>query len=353
MTAALPTGRTHKCRSIVLASLLLTLATLHAAVATAHGPDPTLSGSLWASNQSLGYDWLSGQVPPSQLQSAIVAAATDVTNTRLSKAATFSHVTGAASWINYGSSICNDTTGLACFSRANAPSSFHMSFRVQGYQFTWGNMDWCQFHSTFPNGCYDAEMVAVDEFGHVEILNHHVNYTNNSDYLDAAVQTYSHTKPNVGWNVHTLEKCDQASLQVKYGMLSSSGTVPNCFQTITSHGTYGLVVDLSASPTSTTVCANQSVTISGRLNIHDYSSYGMLGAQGLASRTIWIDRGSTSKYTSAATGSGSGNNWSKAFTGSNATFTYVAHFDRPSSEGLDASPQRSFTITWLSPQVAC
>ena len=33
-----------------------------------------------------------------------------------------------------------------------------------------------------PNGCYDAETIALDEFGHVEGLDHHVNYADDSDY---------------------------------------------------------------------------------------------------------------------------------------------------------------------------
>jgi hypothetical protein len=45
------------------------------------------------------------------------------------------------------------------------------------------------------NGCYDAETIALDEFGHVEVLNHHVNFADESDYTHAVVQTYSRTRP--------------------------------------------------------------------------------------------------------------------------------------------------------------
>ena len=57
-----------------------------------------------------------------------------------------------------------------------------------------------------PNGCYDAETVALDEFGHVEILDHHVNQDDQSDYTDAVVQTFSRTKPGVGWNMHVARR---------------------------------------------------------------------------------------------------------------------------------------------------
>ena len=40
----------------------------------------------------------------------------------------------------------------------------------------WGTLKWCQAYASPPNGCYDAETIALDEFGHVEGLNHHVNF---------------------------------------------------------------------------------------------------------------------------------------------------------------------------------
>ena len=57
-----------------------------------------------------------------------------------------------------------------------------MWLREQGHVFDWGTLRWCQAYTTPPNGCYDVETIALDEFGHVEILNHHVNYTDESDY---------------------------------------------------------------------------------------------------------------------------------------------------------------------------
>ena len=39
-----------------------------------------------------------------------------------------------------------------------------------------------------------------------------------SDYLDAVVQTFSRTKPNTGWNMHAFGRCDTATLQLRYDM---------------------------------------------------------------------------------------------------------------------------------------
>ena len=100
-----------------------------------------------------------------------------------------------------------------------------MWLREQGHVFDWGTLKWCQAYTTAPNGCYDAETIALDEFGHVEGLNHHVNYSSDSDYDDAVVQTFSRTKPAAGWNRHTFGRCDVATLQVKYDVTSSTAEV--------------------------------------------------------------------------------------------------------------------------------
>ena len=93
-----------------------------------------------------------------------------------------------------------------------------MWLREQGHVFDWGTLKWCQAYASPPNGCYDAETIALDEFGHVEGLDHHVNYADDSDYVDAVVQTYSRTKPSTGWNMHAFGRCDVATLQLQYDM---------------------------------------------------------------------------------------------------------------------------------------
>ena len=105
--------------------------------------------------------------------------------------------------------------GLACFTR-DAPDGFTMWFREHGRVFDWGTLKWCQMYTSAPNGCYDAETVALDEFGHVEGLGHHVNFADDRDYTDAVVQTFSRTKPREGYNMHVLGVCDVARLQIRY-----------------------------------------------------------------------------------------------------------------------------------------
>ena len=97
-----------------------------------------------------------------------------------------------------------------------------MWLREQGHVFDWGTMKWCQAYTSPPNGCYDAETIALDEFGHVEGLNHHVNYADDHDYLDAVVQTFSRVKPQTGYNARAFGRCDVATLQVQYDVPSTA-----------------------------------------------------------------------------------------------------------------------------------
>ena len=161
---------------------------------TAHSPDPIFSGSRWNQNQALTFAWRSGSVPATGYQTAIKAAAADANASRGSQAATFSYAAGSGNLIGYGTAATCSSLGIACFSR-NAPTSFAMWMREQGHKFDWGSLRWCQAYTTAPDGCFDVENIMLDEFGHVEILNHHANYTNESDYLDAVVQTKSRAKP--------------------------------------------------------------------------------------------------------------------------------------------------------------
>ncbi len=103
-----------------------------------------------------------------------------------------------------------------------------MWLREQGHVFDWGTLKWCQSYTTAPNGCYDAETIALDEFGHVEGLDHHANYADDRDYEDAVVQTYSRTKPTAGWNAHAFGPCDQATLQRRYDVPSWTAKYSTC-----------------------------------------------------------------------------------------------------------------------------
>ena len=222
------TGRTRSPLSLAITALAtVALAVSLTGGALAHGPDPALSGGAFDQDETLRFRWRSGSEPILAIKTAIKAAATDAIESRASRAPSFVFDSSGPNLIGYGAGATCGVNGLACFTR-DAPDGFTMWLRELGHVFDWGTLKWCQTYSTPPSGCYDAETIALDEFGHVDGLGHHANYSDDSDYGDAVVQTYSRTKPNSGWNMHTLRRCDVATLQKLYDMTSSAAKYSTC-----------------------------------------------------------------------------------------------------------------------------
>ena len=178
MPSVLRSSRSRPMRVVAgAAAAVIALLAVTAGVA-AHGPNPVLPGAnRWSQDQALTFAWRAGSVPATGYQVAIKAAAADASATRGSRAATFTYAAGASNLIGYGVGATCGPNGIACFNR-NAPTSFSMWMREQGHRFDWGSLRWCQAYTTWPDGCYDVEDIMLDEFGHVEILDHHVNYAN-------------------------------------------------------------------------------------------------------------------------------------------------------------------------------
>jgi hypothetical protein len=321
-----------------LASALIAVGALLAASVgvTAHSPDPIFSGR-WNQNQALTFAWRSGSVPATGYQTAIKAAAADASASRGSQAATFSYAAGSGNLIGYGTAATCSPLGIACFTR-NAPTSFTMWMREQGHKFDWGSLRWCQAYTSAPDGCYDVENIMLDEFGHVEILNHHGNYSNGTDYTDAVVQEGSRTKPTSGWNAHAFGRCDVASLQVQYDMQSWGAKYSTCLDLATTLG-------LAASPTA--VSRGGTVTLTATLKVADVSSYVRLGLNPISTRTVTLQRraAGTSTWSTAGTmaiGSTSGT-YRMSFSLTSAT-EFRAVFAKPSDEGLRAATSPVVTV---------
>jgi hypothetical protein len=323
---------------LLAASALLLPILASAAPAAAHSPDPVLSGALWAQDQNVHFRWRAGQAPPAAMQTAIKAAATDAGATRRSRAATFTFDLAGASWINYGLDVGCGVNGIACFSRVNAPGSFSMSFREQGHVFDWGRLRWCQL-TAFADGCYDAENIALDEFGHVDILTHHVNYADEHDYLDAVVQTYSHTKPNVGWSAHAFGRCDVASLQRKYDLPLSTAKYSTCLDLATS---------LSIGASATSVGYGGSVTFTARLIVTDLAEYERLGGNPVSGRTVTIQRrplgGAWTSVATMAIASTSGGTYTFRPASLTSTAEWRALFPKPTGDGIRGATSPALTV---------
>ncbi len=290
----------------------------------AHSPDPILGGGLFAQGQDLRFRWRAGAEPVSVIRTAIKAAASAANSTRNSRSATFTYDTAGSNLIGYGPGATCGVNGLACFTRT-APTGFTMWLREQGHVFDWGTLKWCQTYTSPPNGCYDAETVALDEFGHVEVLNHHVNYDDDHDYLDAVVQTYSRVKPLAGYNARAFGRCDVATLQLQYDVPSSTAKYSTCL---------ALATDLTLSWSRSV----NTITLTANLSVVDQAAYLRLGGNPVSGRTVTLQRRPTGTST-----------WSTAGTmtaGGSGTYTltyqifadtdFRAVFNAPSGEGLRA-----------------
>ena len=314
----------------VLAALGVVLSS--AGIVAAHGPDPFLSGGAFGQNQQLQFRWRSDAVPAAAVATAIKAAAADASSTRAAKAPTFLYASGGANPIGYGVGATCGVNGIACFTR-DAPNGFTMWLREQGHVFDWGTLKWCQTYASPPNGCYDAETISLDEFGHVDGLGHHVNKDDDSDYLDAVVQTYSRTRPNAGWNVHAFGRCDTATLQLRYDVTSASAKYSTCLDMST-------VLTMSASPTA--IVIGGSTMLTATLRVVDADPYLLIGGNAVSARSVTLQKrppGTTTWTTVGPMNAGSTGTYSLSLTPTTTT-EYRAVFKTPSDEGIngDTSP---------------
>lgn len=332
MTTLIRTRRSRRTRPalrrLALSTIVLVALAIPADAATAHGPDPTLSGGPFGQDQVLRFRWRAGAEPTAAIKTAIKDAAAAVAASRASHAATFTYDAAGPNPIGYGAGATCGVNGLACFTRS-APDGFTMWLREQGHVFDWGSLKWCQAYASPPNGCYDVETITLDEFGHVEGLNHHVNYDSDSDYDDAVVQTFSRTRPAVGWNRHTFGRCDVATLQVQYDIRSSAAKYSTCLDV-------NSVLTLAVSPAS--IPTGGTATLTATLKAGSSSSYGRLLGNVLSGRTITLQRravGTTTWVTVATMPAGSAAGTYVLTQRPGADTDYRAVFKTPTDEGIN------------------
>ena len=331
----------HRGRLVALVSALAVIHT-GAASGMAHSPDPVLSENHWAQNQRLEFHWRGGLVPPAWVQSEVLAAVDDSNRSKASRAGIFAYDASSPSYIGYGEPSGCGSNGIACFTRT-VPYSFTMSFRRQGYVFDWGVLRWCQAYETWPDGCFDVENIALDEFGHVQILHHHVLYPDASDYLDAVMNTTARAKPRPGWNVHRYGRCDTATLQREYDVPTSWTPISTCLDLAT-------VASLRASDTS--VAYGGSVTFSATLRTAANTSYERLSGNLLSGRDVILQRrpsGTTSWISVGAmpVGDAAGTYAYTANLTSSADWRAV--FRTPADEGLNGDTSGVVTVQVAAP----
>ncbi|MEO6207555.1 MAG: hypothetical protein ABIP77_06340 [Candidatus Limnocylindrales bacterium] len=344
------TGSTRLQRILplfVISTALLGTAVAPPVVVLAHAPDPEFSGALWAQNQQLSFRWRSSAEPPAVMKTAILNGAADSNATRAARAATFAYEVTGASPVGYGLSAACSVAGLACFTRTAPDGGFTMWFREQGHAFDWGSLRWCQMYSTAPDGCYDVETVALDEFGHVQILNHHANFGDESDYLDAVVQTKSRTKPNAGWNMHTYGRCDTATLQKRYDMQTWSAKYSRCLSVNTT-------LTLVAYPTS--VPSGESARLTASLKVAVNDAYGRLSGNPVSNRTVTLQRRPAGSSTWTSIGAMPAISTAGVYAMS-VPLTYRtefrAIFTKPAGEGLNGTTSPIVTVVVTCTTLPC
>jgi len=331
--------RPRRTLGLALAGAMLTVASTGSA--SAHSPDPQLgtSGVLWAQDQVIPYRWSPGAAPPAWMSGPIDTAVADIAATRGSRAATFARTSDAPSWIAYGGWDPCPSYAIACMDRSGAPRSFGMWFRVHGRALDWGVLRWCQAQTSFTDGCYDAENLALDELGHVEILGHHANYADGSDYADSVVQASAHSRPKVGWNQHYLGRCDVARLQLEYELRRPGDNVSTCLPLAT---TTGLATNM------TSIYKGSSVRFTATLKIAVASGARNLSGDPLSARLVLLQRraiGGTT-WTTIATMAGTtvsgtyGVTWSPT-----GTYDWRASFQPAAADGALASSSSTVRVT--------
>ena len=307
----------------------------------AHGPDPVIGTATWARDQVVPYQWSPTGIPPSWMAAAIDAGAGDVGESRASRAAVFARSVSAPAQIAYGGYVPCDSYGIACMDRSGMYNgTFGVWFRPQGWAFDWGYLRWCQGLSIPTNGCYDAENVALDELGHVEILGHHVNYSDASDFTDAVVQYAARQRPNTGWNQHLFGRCDVARLQLEYERRDPGNPVSTCLSLASTN---------TLAPSAVSVWVGETIHFNSMLKLTTSSVAGAMAGDPLSDRTVVLQRRAVGATTWATVGTMPPNpttegmytlNWSPT-----TTYEWRTIFTAPSGDGVLSSSSAVVRVT--------
>lgn len=282
-------------------------------------PTPVPIYDRWGTWAVLAFRFHSSDASPSWMRTAVLAAAEDATTT--SKALSpifFPTDSGGNGIIRYTTSFPDGcSTSIACAS--HDADSWTLRMRPHGYDFRWGILRWCE--RSDGNGCFDAEHVALHEFGHAIGLDH----PESTGYHLPASSTVMHqvtpAKPDPSWSRHAFGSCDVASLQEQFGVPTMSTTIASCDDVQTT-------LTLTASTSS--LAAGQRVTLKATLRIKGSSAYGALSGIRLNGREVQLRR-----RTPGTTGS-----W---------TISTMRPTDTPGVYSLSLAPTRSYELRAVFP----
>ncbi|MEO8207907.1 MAG: hypothetical protein ABI598_02635 [Chloroflexota bacterium] len=215
-----------------------------------------------------------------------------------------------------------------------------MWFRAHGYVFDWGSLRWCQAQATPSDGCFDVENVALDEFGHVDVLGHHVNLAGNSDYRDAIVQAVARAKPAAGWQAHVFGPCDTARLQLEYDRQSPRDLFSSCL---------AIPTKLVLSASSTSLPTGGGLTMTASLRTTTTTANRALSNDPVSGRNVTLRRripGTQTWYSAGLLVSSGSVEGSYALTiNPSTTYEWQAVFIPSSGDGAVSATSAVVTVT--------
>lgn len=251
---------------------------------------------------------------------------------------------------NTSASACPGTGWLGC---ADTNTGFDWDMWFNSSPTYGGNpVKWCQDPSNSSSTCWSAYRIGIHETLHVGGF---------LDDLNGMGETNTRMdSPPIGSASSSVARCDLARLQMWYDVAFIYEDYPDCWHEVANTNADGsLVVDLTASPSSTMACSGSSVVVKGRLWIHNYDSYKKIGGNNLASRVVDLYRGSSTNigftFTNQTPNDAEPNdNWSKTISqtvSGTTTYTYHAEFNPLGDDNGPFSDKSSanFSITWINP----